>query len=361
MEQLKNTTKPDFPSWLGVWDRIPVKVLLISPDYQIFWANLQARKEYEQAEILHEDKPCYERLYHLDSPCRDCPLSTIGINRKWVSLLLNHKTSDGRLRVNQINFLPVLSETGEVEFVIHLERDITDEKRMQEQLIQAEKLAGISLLASGVAHEINNPLTGILGLAEILQGTDDPILRDQYLKEIIANSNRVADIVKDLSIYPRIFRGDALSSVNLSQVLRDALRLVLRAVQFRDQMKVIEDLNEMESIQAVAEEILQIFVNLIRNAVEAMEGKGVLRLTSRKTNHGLEVIIQDTGPGISKEDREKIFDPFFTTKPPGQGTGLGLNVAHRLITKYHGSIEVESQEGKGATFRVTFPIPGREK
>jgi Signal transduction histidine kinase regulating C4-dicarboxylate transport system len=361
MEQLQNTMEPDFPSWLGVWDRIPVKALLISLDYRIFWANLQARKEYEQAGILYEGKPCYELLHHPVSPCRDCPLSTIGINRKWVSLLHDHPAPDGQLRVSQINFLPVFSESGECEFVIHLERDITDEKRIQDQLIQAEKLAGISLLASGVAHEINNPLSGILGLAEILQRTDDPILRDQYLKEIVVYSNRVADIVKDLSIYPRIFRSDALSSVNLNQALQDALRLVLRAVRFEDQMKVIEDLKEMETIQAVVEEILQIFVNLISNAVEAMEGKGILRLTSRTTTRGLEVIIQDTGPGIPKEDRKKIFDPFFTTKSPGRGTGLGLNVVHRLITKYHGSIEVESQEGRGATFRVIFPIPGREE
>ena len=361
MEYLKNTKKSDFPSWPGVWDRVPVKVLLISPDYRIFWANLQARKEDEQAGVLYEGKPCYEWLHHLASPCQDCPLNTIGISRKWVSLLHDHPASDGQLRVSQIDFLPVLSESGEVEFVIHLERDITDEKRRQDQLIQAEKLAGISLLASGVAHEINNPLSGILGLAEILQRTDDPTLRDQYLKEIVVYSNRVADIVKDLSIYPRIFRSDAISRVNLNQALRDALHLVIRAVRFEDQMEVIEDLKEMESIQAVVGEILQIFANLISNAVEAMEGKGVLRLTSRTTTRGPEVMIQDTGPGISKEDRKKIFDPFFTTKSPGRRTGLGLNVAHRLITKYHGSIEVESQEGRGATFRVTFPIPGREE
>jgi len=361
MEQLQNKMKSDFPSWPEVWDRIPVKVLFISPDYRIFWANLQARKENKQTGILYQGKLCYKWLHQLAYPCRNCPLSAIQISRKWGSLLYDHPDSDGQLRVSQINFFPVLSESGECEFVIHIERDITDEKRMEDQLIQDEKLAGISLLASGVAHEINNPLSGILGLAEILQRTDDPNLRDQYLKEIIANSNRVADIVKDLSIYPRIFRSDALSSVNLNQALQDALRLVLRAVRFGDQIKVIEDLKEMESIQAVVGEILQIFINLVSNAVEAMEGKGVLRLNSRTTPRGLEVMIQDTGPGISKKDRKKIFDPFFTTKSPGQGTGLGLNVAHRLITKYHGSIEVESQEGSGATFRVIFPIPVREQ
>ena len=116
---------------------------------------------------------------------------------------------------------------------------------------------------------------------------------------------------------------------------------------------------ELEPILASDSEIQQIFVNLISNAVEAMEGNGMLRLANRKTSRGLEVVIQDTGPGIAKENLKKIFDPFFTTKPPGQGTGLGLTVTHRLITKYRGSIEVESKEGRGTTFRVIFPFPRR--
>ena len=351
--------KPDFQSWQSVWDRIPANVLFIRPDYRIFWANDQARREYENTGILYEGRTCYELIHQLSQTCHDCPIRTAQIRRKWISAFHDHPTPDGQFMACRIESFPVLSESGEIEFLVHIQRDITEEKRMQDQLIQTEKMAGIGILASGVAHEINNPLTGILGLAEILQETVNPALRDQYLKEIITNCLRISNIVKDLSAYFRIPQSETVSAIDLNQTLRDALGMVRMDTQFEN-LEVIEALMELESIQASPLEIQQLFVNLIRNAVEAMQGKGVLRLTSRKTVRGLEVEIRDTGPGITTTDRKKIFDPFFTNKSPGRGTGLGLHVAYHLITKYHGSIEVESQAGRGATFRVIFPVRGEK-
>ncbi|MBI5604512.1 MAG: GHKL domain-containing protein [Deltaproteobacteria bacterium] len=331
-------------------------LFILNPQYEILLAN-QTFITQSGVRSLEElkSRKCYQVRHGFERPCPGCAVTQ--------TLLTGQAVSGERYveDINQIHFqqaYPIYNEGGALTSIIQYSRDITGEKRLQEQLIQAEKLAGIGILASGVAHEINNPLTGILGLAEILQHTDSPTLRNQYLKEIIVYSGRIAEIVKDLSTYSRIPRSDAISSVNLQQALKDALRMVSRAAMFGD-IEVTEDLMELEPIRASDSEIQQIFVNLISNAVEAMEGNGMLRLANRKTSRGLEVVIQDTGPGIAKETLKKIFDPFFTTKPPGQGTGLGLTVTHRLITKYRGSIEVESKEGRGTTFRVIFPFPRR--
>lgn len=506
--------KAEFQSLQEFWDQIPEKVLFISLNQTVFWANATARKEYKLHGILFEGKPCFELNLHLPYACNDCPLNTSRVSKRWASIRHKHLISGGREKVCQVEILPVLSGSRDIEFFVHIERDvteeaeqdavqekvwieiiqkmeqlyaelasqqqaleasrdeinsqkaqleaifsgfqdiliilnphyeillanqayisptsfqsmeelrekkcfqvsygrespcpnctvtetirsrkaasgeryakeiektffqqaypilndrgeiisiiqysrnITEEKRLQEQLIQAEKMAGIGILASGVAHEINNPLTGILGLAEILLETEDPTLREQYLKEIITYSKRASDIVKDLATYSRIPRTEGLVGINLNQALQDALRMVKRAAKFGD-IEVIEDYHEMGTLRANTGEIQQIFINLISNAVEALNGKGSIRLSTRPTTRGLEVVIQDTGPGIAKEIQKKIFDPFFTTKPPGQGTGLGLTVTHRLITKYRGSIEVETKERPGVAFRVIFPMPRR--
>lgn len=333
-------------------------LFILNPQYEILLANKAFLNRWGAGRSFEEIKghKCHHLIHGLEDSCPQCTVTQ--------TILTGRAVSGERYleEYDQVFFeqtYPIFNEKGEMTSIIRYSRNITEEKRLQEQLIQAEKLAGIGLLASGVAHEINNPLTGILGFAEILQKTDDPTLKEQYLEEIIACSKKVAHIVKDLSSYSPLPKGEAIAPVNLNQALKDALGLICRSGLFGD-IEAIEDLGEMESIRASKSEIQQIFVNLITNAVEAMEGKGLLRLTTRKTRRGLEAAIQDSGPGIAKGNRRKIFNPFFTTKPPGQGIGLGLNVTHRLVTKYRGKIEMESREGESTTFRVIFPTPRKE-
>jgi signal transduction histidine kinase len=234
-------------------------------------------------------------------------------------------------------------------------KDITEEQRLQEQLIQSEKLAGIGILASGVTHEINNPLSGIIGMAEIALEEDDLSKNKDYLRDIMNCAQRIAEIVKGLKSYSRAAKKEDLSPVDLNEVLEESLKMVRLAIK-PGSSEVVKRFEPIEKIRANTGEIQQVFTNLITNAFQAMDGGGgKLILTTRSLKEAVEVKVTDSGNGIPQKYINQIFDPFFTTKKPGEGTGLGLNIVYRIVTKYEGTIDVESKEQVGTTFTVKFP------
>jgi signal transduction histidine kinase len=253
---------------------------------------------------------------------------------------------------------PILDEKGELASVIEYMKDITEEQRLQEQLIQSEKLAGIGILASGVTHEINNPLSGIIGMAEIALEEEDPSKNRDYLKDIMNCAQRIAEIVKGLKSYSRAAKKEDQSPLDLNGVLEESLKMVRLAIKPAS-VEVIKKFQPIEKIQANIGEIQQVFTNLITNAFQAMDGEGgKLILSTRPLKDAVEVKVTDSGNGIPQKYINQIFDPFFTTKKPGEGTGLGLNIVYRIVTKYEGTIDVESKEQVGTTFTIKFPKGG---
>jgi signal transduction histidine kinase len=234
-------------------------------------------------------------------------------------------------------------------------RDVTEEQRLQEQLIQSEKLAGIGILASGVAHEINNPLSGTITMAEAaLEEEDVSTIRD-YLTDIINCSQRISHIVMGLRSYSRIAKQNEQSLVDMNEALEESLRMVLLAVKTKP-VEVVKKFQPLKKVEANLGEIEQVFTNLITNAFHAMDGReGILTLTTQSRQDYVQVGVADNGIGISEKHIKKIFDPFFTTKKIGEGTGLGLNIVYRIVTKYGGTVDVESKEGLGTIFRLRFP------
>jgi signal transduction histidine kinase len=256
----------------------------------------------------------------------------------------------------QIFSYPILDEKGELASVIEYMKDITEEQRLHEQLIQSEKLAGIGILASGVAHEINNPLSGIIGMAEVALEEKDPSKNESYLMDILNCAQRISEIVRGLRSYSRAAKKGELGLVDLNEVLEESLKMVRLATK-KTPVEVIKKFQSIEKIQANMGEIQQIFTNLITNAFQAMDGKGGnLVLSTRSLKDSVEVKVSDHGVGIPQKYLNQIFDPFFTTKNPGEGTGLGLNIVYRIVTKYEGTIDVESKEQVGTTFTIKFPI-----
>jgi C4-dicarboxylate-specific signal transduction histidine kinase len=235
-------------------------------------------------------------------------------------------------------------------------------RALQDELVQSEKLAGIGTLAAGVAHEISSPLFGILGLAEAIADESDLSLAQGYAREIVEYCGGIRDIVSDLSGYTRAPAADFESAVDVSRAVHDALRLIERSVPVEGVRFEVEAPPGLD-VHARATELQQVFVNLLRNAVEAVRGRHaagggrVVLRASRLETHVI-VTVADDGPGIPEGRRRLIFDPFFTTKPAGQGTGLGLNIVYRLVTKYHGSVTVGGIEGSGAVFEVRLPAAG---
>ncbi|MCK6506380.1 response regulator [Myxococcota bacterium] len=240
-----------------------------------------------------------------------------------------------------------------------LEAALAEARELQAELIQSEKLAGIGTLAAGIAHEVSSPLFGIMGLAEAILDEQDPTLVKEYATDIVEYCTGIRDIVVELSDYSRAGSSDYRTAVSMGQVARDALRLVERSssvegvefdVRADDDVRVFARVNEVQ----------QVFVNLIKNAADAVRdrhGSSGGRVEVRVGREGDQVWaeVRDNGVGIPQDKLGIVFDPFYTTKPPGKGTGLGLNVVWRIVTKYRGTVNVESQVGRGTTIRFKFP------
>ncbi len=226
------------------------------------------------------------------------------------------------------------------------------------QLIQSEKLAGIGQLAAGVAHELNNPLSGVMGFAQLL--LDDPALTPQQRKDvetICGQSQRCRVIIQNLLQFSR--RKEPLSEpVDLAPLIKATVDLV----NYDFSTSGIELLQHVPTslpmVFADPNQLQQVFLNLITNARQAFEGRKQGKLTIEGEEQKGRVLLHfiDDGPGIPAAILGKIFDPFFTTKPPGKGTGLGLSICYGIVQQHHGDLRVKSQPGAGTTFTLELPI-----
>lgn len=241
-----------------------------------------------------------------------------------------------------------------------LTQALTDLKGMQSELIQSEKLAGLGTLASGVAHEINSPLFGVLGLAEAIVEETDPAKMHAHARDIIDYSLNIRDIVTQLKAYSRSSAVDDERIVRLDQVFDAARTLVVRSGGV-DGAHIKGQLDDSLAVQGWPQEVQQVFINLLTNAAAAKRESGdPVRVTVQggRDAHHVWVEVSDDGCGIADQDIGSVFDPFFTTKPAGEGTGLGLNIVYRIMTKHQGRVSVQSEPNKGTTFRLEFPIRG---
>lgn len=230
-------------------------------------------------------------------------------------------------------------------------------KQTQNQLLQSEKLASIGILASGVAHEINNPLQGILGTAEALLHEESADVAREYTSDIIRYSREAAQIIQELSLLSKGARKETVSPTCVKDAVRDALRMSRHTINLTD-VRIEEEYQPVPELNLNPGELQQVLVNLIKNAVQAMQGEDKrLNITVSQCGDNVEIDLTDNGCGIPDENLKNIFDPFFTTKDAGQGTGLGLSIVYRIVTKYGGDIRVTTQTGKGSTFSLFLPLP----
>ena len=231
---------------------------------------------------------------------------------------------------------------------------VSHEANLQAELFHAEKLAGIGSFAAGIAHDINNPLQLIMGLAEnLVEETDLKVVHEQA-REIIEAVRRTSAICRDLTQYARKTSGRDDTMVSLNNRLDEALKIARYAASFHD---ITVDKQYADGVEARGnpDEVLHLLVNLITNAVQAMEKEGgTLSLITRISDDSVTLRIADTGCGIAPDMLGQIFDPFFTTKDPGKGTGLGLYNVKTIVTKMRGTIHVESRLAQGTTFTMTF-------
>jgi PAS domain S-box-containing protein len=268
---------------------------------------------------------------------------------------------DGQDRVLRCLLRPGLTSDNPMRAmptVVIAFHDVTKERQLQLQVFQSEKMSSIGRIAGGVAHEMNTPLAAVMFNAQLLQTMPLPEEAKPILKMVESSAARCRDIAQTLMGYVRPTRvGARFAGVPLASVLEQVMVLV-GAMLAGDGVEVVRDIRAAPVIRGNADELSQIFVNLLANAWDAVAGRPHKRIHLRLYAQGEEAIVEveDNGEGISAGNLSRLFDPFFTTKAVGKGTGLGLTVCKGIIEKHSGSIQVKSQLGQGSTFTVRLPL-----
>jgi len=262
-------------------------------------------------------------------------------------------------RVLQRSARPVLDASGRRIGWLEVLRDITGQRLIQSKLLQTEKMAALGQLVSGIAHELNNPLTSIMGYAQLLLARRDDAERVADARRICQEADRAGRIVRNLLLFAREARPER-RPVNLNEIVERTL--VLRSYELKVQNIVVEFDPDPDLLPTLADptQLQQVILNLLVNAEQALQegrGHGSIRVRTQQLSAGRILLeVSDDGPGIPADILSRIFDPFFTTKPVGVGTGLGLSIVFGIVQEHGGEVTVESQPGQGATFSVELLV-----
>jgi signal transduction histidine kinase len=352
------------------------KIIVVDRDFNILMSN---------KEEIGEGGKCHVKLFNSDQRCVECPaLKTFEDS---VDSAAEKKFKE---RHFTLSAHPIFAENGsprQVDRVLEVCRDITDRKRMESQMFQSYKLASLGKLVAGVAHEINNPNTFILGNLKIVQEAFEdifPLLDQQYesnnelkiarlnyqlfkeninilVKDMVNGANRTKKIVEDLRNFAKKDEEEINEDIDLNYIIKNNLTLTQKHIKKYAQLEI--KLNEnIPLFKGNINKIEQVLLNLTMNASEAIENKnGIIKIITDYNEIAEEILlcISDNGSGIDEAVIKNIFDPFFTTKRNKGGIGLGLSITYGIVKDHQGKIEVESKKGYGTTFTIRFPVKQR--
>jgi len=269
------------------------------------------------------------------------------------------RRGDGAEMTLELNASVLKDEDGATTGTVWVGRDVTELKSAQLQLLQAKKLSSIGEVISGVAHELNNPLSGVLGFSQLLvaRHPDSPVTRD--VEKIYESAQRCQKIVKNLLSFARVHKPER-KYLGINGIIDKTLELRRYQLQVND-IEVIRDFDpELPRTMLDFHQVQQVLLNLVNNAQHAMmahrEQPGRLSVRTRVVGEVIEVQVSDNGEGMTEDTLERVFDPFFTTKEPGRGTGLGLSVSYGIVKEHGGRIYARTRSGRGSTFVIEFPI-----
>jgi two-component system, NtrC family, sensor kinase len=352
-----------------VFDAIDILICIVDINLNIVRVNKGYAGFVGQEIKALLGKKCHEIFFNCSSQCADCPcLDTFKTGRAVVKKRFVKKTPED-IRYFEVKTFPVLDSSGKLIHVIEFIKDVTDEKRMLEQLIRSEKLASIGVMTAGIAHEMNNPLSGISGTAvNLLEKPEKYGLNDKGVSRIgaiLESAARATVIMKDL-----LHLSKKNESVHVMVDLNKLLIKTTNAIHLEGASDILKKFVLDESLPLVhcdPSRIDQVIINVVTNAIQSIlekkrqmliEGKkyvGRIVVGSQKQLTTALITVIDNGIGINPDIRRKIFDPFFSTKPAGQGTGLGLSVCHRIIEEHLGKIYFDSID-ETTKFSIELPL-----
>ncbi|HVN23973.1 MAG TPA: ATP-binding protein [Syntrophorhabdales bacterium] len=350
-----------------LFNAITDAVTVIDHDLNILMSN--------QKNIGNKGK-CYKKVFNREQPCDDCLVARVFEQK--TSVRQEKEIDDGHYLLQAY---PILDAKGNVEAALEISRVITKEKNLERQLLQADKLASLGQLVSGIGHEINNPNTFIRGNLYIIQEAMNDIfpILDQYhksnpdariarldydifrqsvpvlIEDMVQGANRIKGIVDGLRKFAKKDEGLLNETVNINTITEACLRLADNQIRRTADVKVSLDPG-LPSITGNSQKLQQVIVNILINASQAIDKqRGTIHVMSQSTDKEVVLKVKDDGKGMDDRILRQIFDPFFTTKRHQGGTGLGLSIAYGIIKEHQGRIEVESKAGMGTTFSIYIP------
>ena len=363
---VEDTLRKSKEEWERTFNSIADLITIQDADMRIVRANRAAEEFFEVASGELVGHFCYQVFRGEGTPCQDCPLLTVSMKQEEHPPIIRHENLK---KIFHITSSPLLGVDGKMEYLVHIARDITAQKQLEEELYQAHKMEAIGTLAGGIAHDFNNILAAIIGYSEFVENdlpAESPSRKD--IAQVLQSAERARDLVQQILSFSRKSEHH-LQVVEPYDIVQEVVTMLHATLPSTVIIKANLD-KKSDRIFADPTQIHQILVNLCTNGFQSMEGeKGVLSVSLQ--NHevragdsmknalipGRYVVFQvsDTGAGMDKETQERMLEPFFTTKEVGKGTGMGLAVIHGIVEEYHGVIEVESRIGAGSIFRVSLP------
>lgn len=333
---------------------------LVTKDYQVTWMNpiLKSWFHYEEGQL-----PCFMLIGGRNHACEDCPITCPELEGSGETVMrMKENNGEERLfrhRVFALNH----AIKGEGEFLVVIE-DITEQKKIEEKMIQTDKLSALGLMASSFAHEVNNPLATINVYAEDLidriEQQDDELDEEEmaiYLNKIKENTERCKRITSNLLNFSRKTNW-TVAKIDIYETIQNSVSLVESSLKKKKIKLEIDIAQDLPVFMGDSLKLMQVLVNLINNAMDAVDndGSGRIHLRAHVVENDVCIYVEDNGCGVSKDTLGKIFDPFYTTKPVGKGTGLGLSVCYGIIEEFAGTIAVESEVGIGTSMKIQIPI-----
>ncbi len=346
---------------------IPDSLMLLSPDMRILWSNTGTTSILgkERSEMI--DRHCYELWYNLKSPCKNCPAEKSF--RTGETEFAQILPPDGRFF--DVKAFPIKDDGGNVSNVLVITIDTTERINLEAEAMRSAHLASLGELAAGVAHEINNPINGIINYAQILidrnrSRSNMDIVEDDISNQIIKESDRIARIVKSLLSFARDTK-ETKDPASISDIIYESLSLTATQLRKEGIHVEVNIPGELPEIIAHFQQIQQVFLNIINNARYALNQKypgthknKILEISGEQKTidgrHYVRVIFHDCGNGIPAEIMDKLMNPFYSTKPRGKGTGLGLSISHGIITDHAGRITIKSKEGEFTSVIIDLPV-----
>jgi histidine kinase len=351
-----------------LFDLVPCIITIQNREYRI----LKHNKEFAGRFGFHEGDYCYKAYKGRSEKCRDCPLEKTFNDGKVHYSEESGINKDGKITYWVVRTAPLMNEDGKIEAVMEFCTDVTERIEAEHQLVQASKLAILGRMASGIAHELNQPLSVIKTASGFLlkktsrnEGLDHQLLLNM-LSKIDANVDRASRTITGMREFSR--KSDmALEGVNVNRVLMHAIDMFAQQIKVRGITLDNDFQKNLPDISADPNRLEQVFMNLLLNAQDAIgekfgedkyhqKDKKVIRCRTFTDKKKVGVEISDNGIGIPENIRQQIFEPFFTTKKAGAGTGLGLSISHGIIHDFGGTIELNKRDDEWTSFRILFPL-----